>query len=210
MKGILYYIILGVIAVVFWGCIAISAKRDEKKKKEYREQNVSEVLIQDKFFGEVACEYDKEMNQLTFTNLSIPFGKYNPRIYIEDYEEDKREFYFRKLEYVYQLQQEIIEKMIAGFLETYTNCEELTRERLEETFSIETISLEKCNEFHSEYLFAEDTFIEGDHFECEVGDWLLIVESEVDKKKIFRNNYAVDPVVYLKCETNEMCYMLAE
>lgn len=202
-------IVLGAILIV--GIVLfILIKRDEKKQKEYCEKHVTEIVINDKFFGEVKCEKDNNLNSLSCKNLNRPFSKYNPKIVVEEYEERNNELYFRSLECVYSIQQEIATTMMDAFLEMYGSEKEVTRETLKQNFEIDGISIYKCMEHFNEYFLAEGELVKGEVPEFQEGDWVLVVSSAPNKNKLFHDFYSFEPTLYMNCRTKIMCYVMEE
>lgn len=78
--------LMAVAAVIFATCIFINIKIYEKQEKEYRDEYIIEMVIEDKTFGEIKFEKDilEKENELTCKSFKIPFGRYNPRIKIHN------------------------------------------------------------------------------------------------------------------------------
>ena len=194
-------------------CLTISIKKDEKRKKEYRYKNVTESIIEDKTFGEIKVELDTLKNELTCTNLKKLFGKYNPIIRIENYEEKNREFCFRSLEYLYSKQEEIIKTFFEGFLSAYAHVKEITPASLEENFGIEEILItdsSKCAiEDHVVLSGAVDSTCTKEYEEHDFEKFVAVVVSNPDKNKLF-GGYYMYPVAYMDCKTKQICYTVED
>lgn len=196
-------------------CIIVTAlfidyKKTEKKEKEYRDKHISEIIINDKVFGKIKFERDAHLNQLCCKNFNMPFGKYNPTIEIEDYDANNNELYFRSLEYLYSMQQEVSHTLFDVFWESYSTSKEVTKDKLDSTFDIKRIEICKCDENFSSYLLEEGELIKGDCPEFCPEDWIIIVSCEPDKNNVFHNYYALKPIAYMDCKTKNICYMLDE
>lgn len=197
---------IGVIFVIGVIVLFIAVKRDDKKAKEYHVKHITELVIGDKVFGDVKFEKDSNQNTLTCKSFPKSFGKYNPTIEIQGYDENSQELCFRSLEYIYGMSEEIIETFLEGFLEAYASSKEVTRDKLEQNMDIEGIVLSRCDE----YFLEETTFIKGDALEASEGNWILCVSSNPNKNKLFKDYYGSFPVLYMDCRTKKMCYVLEE
>lgn len=189
-------------------CLFIGVKRDEKKEKEYRNKYVTEVIINDKVFGEMKFEKDSNKNELTCKRLKVPFGQYNPTVQIQEYDESNNELYFRSLQCLYGRHQEIIETLFNGFLEAYSGSKEVTPDTLRENFAIENITICKCDEY-----FLEGAYFikDAEAFEINWGEWVIAVCGNPNKNKLYGNYFSSKyPVAYMDCSTKQMYYVLEE
>lgn len=199
-------LVMGVLFVIVMVVLFIAVKRDDKKEKEYHEKYITELVIEDKVFGDVKFEKDSNQNTLTCKCFPKSFGKYNPIIEIQGYDENSQELCFRSLEYIYGMSEEIIETFLEGFLEAYASSKEVTRDRLEQNMDIEGIVLSRCDEY-----FLEGTsLIKGEALEAPEGNWILCVCSNPNKNKLFKDYYGSFPALYMDCRTRKMCYVLEE
>ena len=194
-------------------CIMISIKKDEKRRKEYHDNNVTERVIKDKTFGEIKAEFDALKNELTCTNFQKSFGKYNPIIKIKNYEEKNKEFYFRSLEYLYGKQEEIIKTFFEGFLSAYNHVKEITPALLEENFDIEEIFITEGSECaiedHVGLEGAVDSSYPKEYGEHDFEGLVAVVVSNPNKNKLL-SNYYMYPVAYMDCKTKRICYTIEE
>lgn len=207
-NGPVKLLILAIPFLIIVICLFIGVKRDEKKEKEYRNKYVTEVIINDKVFGEMKFEKDSNKNELSCKNFKVLFGQYNPTVHIQDYDENNNELYFRSLEYIYGKQQEIIETLFEGFLEAYSNSKEVTPDTLRENFAIEKITICKCDEY-----FLEGAYFikDAEAFEIDAGEWVIAVCGNPNKNKLYGNYYSSKyPVAYMDCSTKQMYYVLEE
>lgn len=212
MGIILFFICLILVILI---CIIISIKNDEKNGKEYCAQYISQIVLSDGFFGEMEFEEDKKLNIITCRNHNVQFGKYSPIISIENYEEKNKEMYFSCLETVYEKQEEIIQNLLNGFLNSNSNGDERIREKLEEIFLIESIAIERRGEYFLEDTVYMDTcceIIESNPLEFDMdGDQNDLVISVVgNSNKSKDHNYYQMPVAYMDCKTKSMCYIFME
>lgn len=200
--------LMAVAAVIFVTCIIIVIKIDKKEEKEYCGQYIIEMVIKDKTFGEIKFEKDTLKNELTCKSFKIPFGKYNPRIQIYNYEEKDEEIYLRSLEHVYSKQEEIIENLLETVLEGYSNSKELTPDTLKENFDIDFISIEKYGDCFLEDLL-EGAIAENEenivYWREEPKHLVAAVEGKLNFKSYYRF-----PIAYMDCKTKKICYILSE
>lgn len=125
-------LIYGILAIAAWwgillGCIKISDMRDRKKKKRYKEKYVTEVSIEDDFFGKMTFEDDSSKGRMRSTELHFPkFGaEVLDTLYIEGYNESDREKIFRAFQGVYEHQDEILDAACPELLDTAEEYEEV-------------------------------------------------------------------------------------
>lgn len=128
----LIYGILGIAA--WWGLMIgvstiwskISTKAELKKERLYKEKYITEVIIEDEFFGKIVFEYDSFINELHATEMNFqPFGaKALEELYIEGYTENDRKKIFRALRGIYEHKDEILIRLYDEVLECVEVYEE--------------------------------------------------------------------------------------
>lgn len=131
----LIYGILGIAA--WWGLMIgvytvwsrISAKIERKKERIYKEKYVTEVIIEDDFFGRIVFENDSFKGRLHATEMNFPpFGaEALEEFYIEGYTENDREKIFRALRGIYEHKEEILDRLcdeVLEFVEEYEETDE--------------------------------------------------------------------------------------
>lgn len=193
LKGI---VIAGGSVLAFYIIGTIICKIDEKKEREYRDNYITEKIIEDNIFGQMKFEKDSLKNRLICADFKISFGEYKPVIEIVDYEEKDKEIYFRSLEYLYSKHEEIAESLLEEFLDAYGNVskekskEKITYEILKKNFGIERICMGKIDIDYPEKL-------------------VIMVEGNPNKNKLF-TNYYINPTAYMDCETREIYYSLED
>lgn len=130
----LIYGILGIAA--WWGLMIgvstlwnkISRKRARKKEQLYKEKYITEVSIEDAFFGKMTFENDS--NKELMESKDIPgFPKFGADVldtlYIEGYNEADREKIFRAFQGIYEHQNEILDALSSDLLDCAEEYEEV-------------------------------------------------------------------------------------
>ncbi len=175
--------------------LSISIKRDNKKEKAYRNQNISKVIIVDKTLGEIEFEKDTLKNTLTCMKFKMLFGNYDPVICIENYREEENELYFRSLEHLYSKQEEIIYNLKKNFREAFPESAEVTPEN----FKIDHIEIQRYR----------DCYIE-DAVCVNRDDMVVVVVGNPNKNTKLTGFYGSFPVAYMDCNTKKICYTMEE
>lgn len=107
------FIICPVSAIIIF--LAVSTQKDQKKEREYNKKYIKEKTIQNSFFGPIKIIEDCSKKASIIKRINILFGKDNPEIIINNYDKEKINIYFESLEYIYNLQEKIIEKLTKLF-----------------------------------------------------------------------------------------------
>lgn len=102
-----------IISVIVWWIISAlllnhEVKTANKEAKEYREKFISTEIIENDKFGKVSFEKDSKTNELYCECFSLPFGNFNPSIYIIDYNDKFKTLYLKSLEEIYDNQEKIL------------------------------------------------------------------------------------------------------
>lgn len=102
-----------IISVIVWWIISVllpnhEAKTAAKEAKEYREKFISTEIIENDKFGKVCFEKDSKTSELYCECFSLPFGDFNPSIYIIDYNDKFKTLYLKNLEEIYDNQEKIL------------------------------------------------------------------------------------------------------
>ena len=147
------------IAVVFI-ITKIGTKKSQKTAKAYREKYITNVTITDETYGEIIFEFNSERNQHISQNINLPefAGNQISEITIDEYDETKKDLYFRGLDYVYENADNIAISCVEIIKECYDD--EDIRDENNELFCIETIRNQLCLEYI--------TFSINDKGECEI------------------------------------------
>lgn len=123
------------IVLVWWGVMIgvgliydkLSAKRDRKKKQLYKEKYITEVTIEDEFFGTLTFENDSNKGRMECADTSR-FPKFGADVLdtlcIMGYNDGDREKIFRSLRGIYEHQSEIIDLLCPELFETADEYEE--------------------------------------------------------------------------------------
>ncbi len=131
------------IAVVFI-ITKIDTKKSQKTAKAYREKFITNVTITDETYGEIVFEFDSQRKQHISQNINLAefAGNQISEITIDEYDETKKDSYFRGLDYVY----ENADNIAIGCVEIIKECydDEDVRDENNELFSIETIKKQLC------------------------------------------------------------------
>lgn len=137
-----YVLLFGIIAVFFiimFLNYIISSRRDKKNEKN------NTVLIEDSKYGTNAFIKDK-FGHYNAVDLKISIGNHLPDVMFEDYQEYLKEYYFRGLDHVCEIQDQILNEFYAFSKEFYDDWEEqdeegnpLTEERIKEEFKLTSI-----------------------------------------------------------------------
>lgn len=106
---------------------SVTAKMQGKKEREYREKNISNIIITDDFFGVMVFEYDSELKTLDSKDVKPPpFGADSPKtLEIYEYSEDLRDTVFGNLRELYNHADDLLERIYPEFLETCNDYEEV-------------------------------------------------------------------------------------
>ncbi|MDE7399713.1 MAG: hypothetical protein K2N06_09325 [Oscillospiraceae bacterium] len=106
---------------------SVTAKKQRKKEREYREKNISNIILSDDFFGVMVFEHDSELKTLDSKDIKLPpFGADSPEILeIYEYSEDLRSTIFGNLRELYNHADELLEQIYPEFLETCNDYEEV-------------------------------------------------------------------------------------
>ena len=99
----------------------VTAEKQRKKEREYREKNISTIILSDDFFGGMIFEYDSELKTLDSMDVDLPpFGEdYFPTtLEIYGYSEDLHSTIFGNLRGLYNHADELMERVCPEFLET--------------------------------------------------------------------------------------------
>lgn len=144
-------LIYAIISIAIWWGIMIGVsklfklkdrhyeRKDREKERLYNEKYVTEVLIEDAFFGKMSFEYDSNINRLDSRELHFPkFGAdVLETLYIEDYNEADREKIFRAFQGIYEHQSEILDALAAELLFAAEEYEEVDEN--DEPYTLEKI-----------------------------------------------------------------------
>lgn len=114
-------------AVVVFVVDKVGNQNRYKKEREYREKNISDVIITDDFLGAMVFEYDSELKTLDSKDIHLPpLGADSPEtLEIYEYSEDMRETIFGNLRELYNHVDEILEHVYPEFLETCNKYKEV-------------------------------------------------------------------------------------
>ena len=148
--GIYLIVFLAIWVGVPIAIVAIQIKMDNKRLKKYEEDNITEIVIENKKLGKVIFKKDQLKKTLISKEVEISFGKHKPEIDIKDFEENKLEAILENLEYLYNNQEKILNdfyKEIKKFCDEYEekdlNGQEITEEYIKEYFRISGIDVKK-------------------------------------------------------------------
>lgn len=105
----------------------VTAKKQRKKEREYCEENISDIILSDDFFGVMVFELDSELKTLDSKDVNLPpFGAYSPgTLEIYEYSENLRSTIFGNLRGLYNHANELLERVYPEFLETCNDYEEV-------------------------------------------------------------------------------------
>ena len=133
--------------------VALQIKMENKRKKQYEEENITEMVIENKKLGKIILKKDKLERTLTSKEVENSFGNHNPKIFIENFDENNLESILENLEYLYSNQEKILNdfyKKIKGFCDEYKekdlNGQEITEEYIKEYFHISGIDIKNEEE----------------------------------------------------------------
>lgn len=124
----LIFTIIGI--AVWWGLgLGVSKLfklKDRKARNLYKEKYVTEVSIEDAFFGKMTFENDSLKEFMGSVELNFPkFGAdVIDTLYLIDYNEFDRERIFRTLQGIYEHQSEILDALAEDLLEAAEDYEE--------------------------------------------------------------------------------------
>lgn len=128
--------------------VIIQIKMENKRKKQYEEENITEIVIENKKLGKVIFKKDQLKKTLISKEVEKSFGNHNPHIYIKNFDENKLEEILENLEYLYNNQEKILNdfhKEIKNFCDEYEekdlNGQEITEEYIKEYFRISGIDV---------------------------------------------------------------------
>lgn len=98
---------------------SVTAKMQRKKEREYREKNISIIILSDDFFGVMIFEHDSELKTLDSKDIKLPpFGADSPKtLEIYGYSEDLHNTVFGNLRELYNHADELLERVYPEFLE---------------------------------------------------------------------------------------------
>lgn len=131
-----------ILILAWWGLMLIVSKIREiistkaaqkreriRKEKErlYREKCITELVIEDGFFGRIVFEYDSFQNELNAMEMNFPpFGaKSLEELCIMGYTENDREKIFRALRGIYEHKDEILSRLYDEVFEAAGEYEEV-------------------------------------------------------------------------------------
>ncbi len=124
--------VIGISVIAAWWGILIGAyklyqKRERKKERLYKEKYVTEVSIEDAFFGKITFEDDSFKGHMRSAELHFPkFGAdVLDTLYIEGYNEADREKIFRAFQAIYEHQNEILDALSPELLDIAEEYEEV-------------------------------------------------------------------------------------
>lgn len=107
-----------------WKMISTKAEQrrrrlHEEKERLYREKYITELIIEDEFFGRIVFEYNTFQNELNAMEMNFPpFGaKFLEELCIMGYTENDREKIFRALRRIYEHKDEILNRLYDEVLE---------------------------------------------------------------------------------------------
>lgn len=116
--------VIGIPVIAAWWGILIGAyklyqKRERKKERLYKEKYITEVSIEDAFFGKMTFEDDSFKGHMRSAELHFPkFGAdVLDTLYIEGYNESDREKIFRAFQGIYEHQNEILDALCPELLD---------------------------------------------------------------------------------------------
>lgn len=98
---------------------SVTARKQRKKEREYREKNISTIILSDAFFGAMIFEYDSELKTLDSMDVDLPpFGEdlFPTTLEIYGYSEDLRSMIFGNLRELYNHADELMERVCLKFL----------------------------------------------------------------------------------------------
>lgn len=128
--------------------VIIQIKMENKRKKQYEEENITEIVIENKKLGKVIFKKDQLKKTLISKQVEKSFGNHNPHIDIKNFDENKLEEILENLEYLYNNQEKILNdfhKEIKNFCDEYEekdlNGQEITEEYIKEYFRISGIDV---------------------------------------------------------------------
>jgi hypothetical protein len=146
-----FFLIFGGVWVLLTILTFLRSAKEDKAKKESK----IDVFLEDPYFGEMTFTLDDNdgSHDLNEGKTKVMFGKYNPELHIDNYDESKKELYFRGLEYVYSIQDEIIKSfyedakgLCDDWGEHFENGDPLTKDYIEEEFRIPDIDIRLSGE----------------------------------------------------------------
>ncbi|MDR0964179.1 MAG: hypothetical protein LBM60_06160, partial [Clostridium sp.] len=120
-----------------------------------KEKSKVKISLEDPYFGKMTFTLDDNdgRHDLIDGKTEVMFGRYNPDLGIDNYEESKKELYFRSLEYVYSIQNEIItyfyedtKSLCDEWEKHFENGDPITKEYIEEEFEITSIDIRPSGE----------------------------------------------------------------
>lgn len=122
--------VTALILIILWWVITITVceitfRHDEKKRrqreKEYREKYISDLIIENKTYGKMHFEKDSFKDCIELVEINLPdFGKNKIDSFkIYSYDENKKDIYFRSLDYLYSNAQKIFDELCDMVKERY-------------------------------------------------------------------------------------------
>lgn len=101
----------------------ITTKKENRRQAAYKEKYISELVIEDSFFGKMTFCLDRNHNMLESSEIHLPpFGADAPdSLYVTDYDENDREKILHGLREIYNHKDEILELIYPGLLEIATD-----------------------------------------------------------------------------------------
>ncbi len=101
----------------------ISEHKQKRKREQYREKYISDIVIEDEKFGRMVFELDSFINQISAAGTVLPkFGTENmdiDEIIINEYDEKKKDVIFRGVEHIYEHAEEIVDACCKMVKECY-------------------------------------------------------------------------------------------
>lgn len=186
----LIYSILGIAA--WWGLMIGVTKIwrmvEQKKERLYKKKYITEVIIEDEFFGRIVFENDSLKGRLHAAEINFPpFGaKALEEFYIEGYTENDREKIFHALRGIYEHKDEILSQLYDEVLEAAEaygesdeNNEPYTLEKMRERVYIWWTRV--YNSEDSLYVVMECSLAEG---ELELGGHGIETVIDVDNREL--------------------------
>ena len=122
--------VTALILIILWWVITITVceitlRHDEKKRrqreKEYREKYISDLIIEDATYGKMHFEKDSFRNCVELVEMNLPKFRNDTidELIINDYDENKKDIYFRGLDYLYSNAEKISDELCDMVKECY-------------------------------------------------------------------------------------------
>lgn len=195
-----------IISVLIWWIITVAVyiifdkiktKRKEKVYKNYQKQYISEITIDDNFFGKMCFDYNLKENTLESKDITLPplgvSSLYS--LYISDYCKENSTEIFENLRVIYEQKNIIFEEILLTLLETCNEYEEtdnqgnaFTLEKLKEISFVSDISIHTNNK---QYIISLEISSKGNSY-FELGGHGFITYIELENLKINKMDFSLE------------------